>query len=188
MKRSPAPNHGLENIQLRMSIFTSHCKSSIIFFPVTRSAAMVTASHRVGSPSLSRKINERFNLHYPHTSHILHQFYCLNVLFSKNEEANGVSTNSGMEMREAAVRLINRYQHWLIKQLCTLTKPSSNISFSPFPKPCTCKLAAVTKFSISKRQSCSDNDNGIFYAKAYIKTCHWNWPLVLGQLCASHHT
>lgn len=100
-------------------------------------------------------------------------FYCLNVPFSKNEEVNGVSTNSGMEMRGAAGRLINRYQHWLIKQVCTLTKPSSNISYSPLPKICTCKLAAIMEFSISKRQSCFDNDTGSFYAKTYLKTCHW---------------
>lgn len=104
--------------------------------------------------------------------------YCLNVPFSKNEEANGVSTNSGMEMREAAVRLMNRYQHCLIKQLCTLTKPSSNISYSPLPNSCTCKLAAIMEFNISKRQSRFDNDNGSFYTKTYFKTeidlsCPW---------------
>lgn len=83
-------------------------------------------------------------------------FSCLNVPFSKNEEINMMSTSSGMETREAAVRLINRYKHWFIKQFCRLMKPSGNISYS-LPFPCICKLAAIMKFSISNRRSFLDN-------------------------------
>lgn len=54
-----------------------------------------------------------------------------------------MSPNSGTERREAAVRLINRYEHGLIKQLCTLMKPSRDVSSSPLPLPCTCELAVI---------------------------------------------
>lgn len=54
-----------------------------------------------------------------------------------------MSPNSGAERREAAVRLINRYEHGLIKQLFTLMKPSSDISSSPLPLPCICELAVT---------------------------------------------